>query len=160
MIHRRLSSIQQQMDKLIENAVVVATHSKMKDLQGDYNSYLKKGERDEFNKLPSQVDAQVQTVPKALIVVPSDSLFLPRSATVKDSQKTLKQLQRPKSSQGCQTEKINPRNYGNSYSNIYQYRGRRTPLGVRKQSQNIEERMKVSKSRLDELSERLCNEGK
>ena len=57
MIHRRLSSIQQQMDKLIENAVVVATHSKMKDLQGDYNSYLKKGERDEFNRPPSKVDA-------------------------------------------------------------------------------------------------------
>ena len=39
------------MDKLIENAVVVATYSKMKDLQSDYHSYLKAGTSDEFNKI-------------------------------------------------------------------------------------------------------------
>ena len=87
MIHRRLSSIQQQMDKLIENAVVVATYSKMKDLQGDYHSYLKNGEQDQFNSRPCKVDAQVQTVPKALIVVPSDQLFLSHCSTMKDSHK-------------------------------------------------------------------------
>ena len=72
------------MDKLIENAVVVATYSKMKDLQSDYHSYLKAGESDELNK-GNKVDAYVQTVPKALIVVPSDSLFGSACATRKDS---------------------------------------------------------------------------
>ena len=68
--------------------------------------------------------------------------------------------ERPKSSQGMQTDKINPRNSAQSMSNIYNYKDSENPMSTRKQSRNIEERIQMSKSRIEELNSRLHNEGK
>ena len=74
----------------------------------------------------NQVDASVQTVPRALIVVPSETLFGPcnfsrKESLIQDPVPVPKIKERPKSSFGVQTVKINPRNSAQSMSKIIKY---------------------------------------
>lgn len=57
---------------------------------------------------------------------------------------------------------MNPRNSGQGLSNIYNYKtaDEEGKVGARKYSRNIEERIQLSKSRLEVLNNRLHDEAK